>query len=200
MIKRPRLKPQYAIGLVDDDRAIVIAENSEKIVDGRLLCAVLNNLGNGKSSDDIADALAGDFGAAEVFFGLMELERLGLIEESGGQNSAERVFWIADNGSSHRGQASIDRLSDWYRNAILVHTPIHASWLNQIEIYFSILQRKVLTPNDFDDLSQLKARILAFQDHYQKIAKPFEWKFTREDLKRLLARLSDKETSDTQAA
>ena len=98
------------------------------------------------------------------------------------------------------GQASIARLSNWHPNAILVHTPIHASWLNQIEIYFSILRRKVLTPNDFDDLPELEARILAFQDHYQKIAKPFKWKLTKGDLKRLLARLSDKEALDSQAA
>ena len=56
--------------------------------------------------------------------------------------SAERVFWIVDNGSSHRGQSSIDRLSQKYSNAILVHTPVHASWLNQIEIYFSIGSEK----------------------------------------------------------
>lgn len=103
---------------------------------------------------------------------------------------ARRVFWIADNGSSHRGQAAIDRLRRWYPNAILVHTPVHASWLNQIEIYFSILQRKLLTPNDFAHLQELQAQILAFQAHYETVAEPFEWKFTREDLHRLLAKLS----------
>ena len=67
--------------------------------------------------------------------------------------SAERVFWIVDNGSSHRGQAAIQRLAAQYSNAIMVHTPVHASWLNQVEIYFSIIQRKVLSPNDFTDLN-----------------------------------------------
>ena len=66
--------------------------------------------------------------------------------------SAERVFWIVDNGSSHRGQTAIDRLAEQFPNAIMVHTPVHASWLNQVEIYFSIIQRKVLSPNDFTDL------------------------------------------------
>ena len=66
--------------------------------------------------------------------------------------SADRVFWIVDNGSSHRGQAAIDRLAEQFPNAIMVHTPVHASWLNQIEIFFSIVQRKVLSPNDFNDL------------------------------------------------
>ena len=69
-----------------------------------------------------------------------------------------------------------------------MHLPTHASWLNQIEIYFSILQRKALTPADFPDRDAVAARILGFQDHYQAIARPFEWKFTRRDLQRLLQR------------
>ena len=104
--------------------------------------------------------------------------------------SARRVFWITDNGSSHRGDVSARRLSQWYPNAIQVHTPVHASWLNQIEIYFSILQRKVLTPNEFPDLSTLEGKVMDFQGYYQTIAKPFEWKFTRSDLDELLAKLS----------
>ena len=107
--------------------------------------------------------------------------------------SAQRVFWVTDNGSSHRGQASIDRLKNWYPNAIQVHTPIHASWLNQVEIYFSVLQRKVLTPNDFESLEDLRNKILSFQKTYETIAKPFEWKFTREDLKKVLAKLDDEQ-------
>lgn len=107
--------------------------------------------------------------------------------------SAHRVFWVTDNGSSHRGQSSIDRLKSWYNNAIQVHTPIHASWLNQVEIYFSVLQRKVLVPNDFESIEDLKNRILCFQALYEEIAKPFEWKFTRQDLKKVLADLNDKQ-------
>ena len=104
--------------------------------------------------------------------------------------SANRVFWVTDNGSSHRGQTSIERMADWYPNAIQVHTPVHASWLNQIEIYFSIVQRKVLTPNDFPDLETLKNQLLSFQKHYEEIAKPFNWKFTKEDLNRILKKTS----------
>jgi len=103
---------------------------------------------------------------------------------------ARRVFWIVDNGSSHRGNASVERLESRYRNLKLVHLPIHASWLNQIEIYFSIVQRKVLTPNDFEDLQELESRLLAFQKNYESIAEPFEWRFTRTDLSRLLKRLN----------
>jgi hypothetical protein len=103
--------------------------------------------------------------------------------------SAHRVFWITDNGSSHRGQSSVKRLKDWHSNAIQVHTPVHASWLNQIEIYFSVLQRKILTPNEFDSLSDIEQRIMSFQAYYESIATPFDWKFTKEDLRRLLAKV-----------
>jgi hypothetical protein len=75
--------------------------------------------------------------------------------------SAERVCWVVDNGSSHRGQAAIRRLVQAYTNAILVHTPVHASWLNQVEIYFSLVQRKVLTPNDFASLAEVEQRLRA---------------------------------------
>jgi len=105
--------------------------------------------------------------------------------------SANRVFWVTDNGSSHRGQTSVERLAQWYSNAIQVHTPVHASWLNQIEVYFSVVQRKVLTPNDFPDLKTVEQCLLEFQSRYEKIAKPFKWKFTKDDLNRLLSKLSD---------
>ena len=104
--------------------------------------------------------------------------------------SADRVFWVVDNGSSHRGQASVTRLSKAWPTARLVHLPVHASWLNQAEIFFSILQRKVLTPNDLTDLDALAARILAFQDRYNATATPFNWCFTRADLDRLLQRIA----------
>jgi hypothetical protein len=94
-----------------------------------------------------------------------------------------------DNGSAHRGQKSIKRLQGRYKNLILVHTPVHASWLNQAEIYFSIVQRKVLTPNDFPDLDTLEHKLLAFGRRYEQIAAPFQWKFTRADLDRLAQRL-----------
>lgn len=102
---------------------------------------------------------------------------------------ARKVFWIVDNGSSHRGPKSAARLKEKYLNLVLVHGPVHASWLNQIEIYFSILQRKALTPNDFLSLQALEERLLNFQRYYEKIADPFEWKFTRKDLDRLMAKI-----------
>jgi hypothetical protein len=103
--------------------------------------------------------------------------------------SARRVFWVVDNGSSHAGQASIERLEGKWRNLRLIHLPIHASWLNQVELYFSIVQRKALTPNDFGSLEQLAERLLAFGRRYREIARPFEWTFARADLERVLERV-----------
>jgi transposase len=100
--------------------------------------------------------------------------------------SARRVFWIVDNGSSHRGQRAAEELQARHPRIVVVHTPVHASWLNQIELYFSILQRKVLTPNDLDSLADLIERIHAFGERYSALDKPFAWTFTRLDLERRL--------------
>jgi hypothetical protein len=104
-------------------------------------------------------------------------------------NQARRVFWIMDNGSSHRGDASVQRLTQAYPRLVPVHGPVHASWLNQIEIYFSIVQRKALTPNDFTCLQDVADRLANFERYYESIAHPFEWKFTRADLSALMARM-----------
>lgn len=114
--------------------------------------------------------------------------------------SANRVFWITDNGSSHRGQTSVDRLAQWHPNAIQIHTPVHASWLNQIEIYFSVVQRKVLSPNYFKDIKSIEQQLLAFQAKYEQIAKPFKWKFTQKDLLSILARVGNKKISEMREA
>jgi transposase len=114
--------------------------------------------------------------------------------------SARRVLWIVDNGSSHRGQASINRLRQAWPTATLVHTPVHASWLNQCEIYFSVVQRKVVTPNDFYDLADVEARLEAFQDHYNFAAQPFNWRYTTKDLNDLLDRLATHGNAPTATA
>ena len=105
--------------------------------------------------------------------------------------SAPRVFWVVDNGSSHRGAAAAQRLQARHPTLILVHLPTHASWLNQIEIYFSIVQRKVLTPNDFPDLAAVAQRLLAFEARYNDTAVPFHWRFTRQQLEDRLAALPE---------
>jgi len=89
--------------------------------------------------------------------------------------SARRVYIVCDNGSSHRGQASIDRTRQKWPKVTLVHVPTHASWLNQIEIVFSILQRKILTPNDLTDLDELAGRIAWFERRFNANAHPFDW-------------------------
>jgi hypothetical protein len=114
--------------------------------------------------------------------------------------SARRVFWVVDNGSSHRGQASIDRMRKAWPTATLVHTPVHASWLNQCEIYFSVVQRKVVTPNDFYDITDVQARLEAFQHHYNFAARPFNWKYTTKDLADLLDRLAAHDAGPLPAA
>lgn len=114
--------------------------------------------------------------------------------------SARRVFWVLDNGSSHRGQTAVRRLTEAYPRLVPVHLPIHASWLNQVEIYFSILERKVLTPPAAASLDELAARILAFQARYEILAQPFEWKFTRADLAKLLQRLALKDSGQLSEA
>ena len=103
--------------------------------------------------------------------------------------SADRVFWIVDNGSLTAAPPRSPRTTKAWPNAHLIHLPAHASWLDQAEIYFSVVQRKVVTPNDFTDLDQIRDRLAAFETRYNAIARPFNWKFTRTDLGDLLHRI-----------
>jgi hypothetical protein len=108
-----------------------------------------------------------------------------LVDQVLGQapyDGAERLFFIVDNGSSHRGRASVERMRRRDKRVILVHTPVHASWLNQVEIYFSIIQRKVLTPNDFANLDAVRVRLALYEELSNRTPRPFKWKFTRQDM------------------
>ena len=113
--------------------------------------------------------------------------------------SARRVFWVVDNGSSHAGVASVARMAEAWPRATLVHLPVHASWLNQIEIVFSVIQRKVIRPADFADLDALAQRLSDFEPRYNATATPFDWRFGRADLDDLLRRL-DRRQSDAPLA
>jgi hypothetical protein len=140
-------------------------------------------------------------GRCEPQTGIAPFERL--VDQVMSQEpyrSAKRVFWIVDNGSSHRGQRCVTRMAERWPTLTVVHTPVHASWLNQVEIYFSVVQRKVLTPNDFQSLAELEDRLLGFQEHYEQVAQPFEWTFTRRDLRRLLSKLDSDEPERRLAA
>jgi hypothetical protein len=131
------------------------------------------------------------FGRCEAATGIAPFERLvAQVMTQPPYRDARRVFWVVDNGSSHRGAPCVRRLQAAYPTLVPVHGPVHASWLNQIEIYFSIVQRKVLSPNDFTSLVEVETRLLQFQEYYQSIATPFAWHFTRSDLLALLRKLN----------
>ena len=133
------------------------------------------------------------FGRCEPATGIEPFGRLvGQVMTAEPYASARRVFWVVDNGSSHRGNAACQRLTRRWPNARLVQLPIHASWLSQVEIYFSVIQRKVLTPSDFANLAEVESRLGAFERRYEQAAEPSEWRFTRDDLAELMKKLADK--------
>jgi hypothetical protein len=104
--------------------------------------------------------------------------------------SGQRVCWVVDDhGSSHRGQAACQRLTLAYPNLLVVHTPVHASWLNQVEISFSIIQRQVLTPDAFTNLAEVDVRLRLYEALSNHTPHPFAWQFTRAQLTEFLQRL-----------
>ncbi len=193
-----------ALGMQD----FVISADEKTSIQARIRCHSTLSAGTGRTKRvefeyERGGALqylaAWDVHRAKVFGRCEEstgIEPFGRLVEQVMENepyaSARRVFWVVDNGSSHRGKKSVERLRDRWPNLVLVHVPVHASWLNQVEIYFSVIQRKVLTPNDFKSLSEVEERLLRFERRYEQTAIPFEWKFTRYDLAKLMKRLSTK--------
>ncbi len=141
------------------------------------------------------------FGRCVPKAGIVPFDRLvGEVMSRRPYRTARRVFWIVDNASIHRGQRCVTRFRKQWPNTRVIHTPNHASWLNQVEIYFSVVERKVLTPNDFDSLNEVEERLTGFEAYYQEVARPFQWKFTRKDLVRLLTRLAKHESRLAPAA
>jgi hypothetical protein len=124
-------------------------------------------------------------------FGRLVQQVMGRPEYRG----ASRVFWVVDNGSSHRGAAAVGRMLQAYPNAILVHTPVHASWLNQVAVYFSLVQRKVLTPNGFTSLAAVEQRLRLDEELTNRCPRPFDWKFDRRKLTAFLRRLEAKRSA-----
>jgi transposase len=125
------------------------------------------------------------------------MDLMGRVMSRPEYKNAPRVFVIVDNGSDHRGQPAISRLRTAHPNAIMIHTPVHASWLNQVEIVFSIIQKKALTPNDFPGTGTLSYALHAFVHRYNLTARPFNWKFTADDLTALLRRTRQHEQAPT---
>jgi hypothetical protein len=80
-------------------------------------------------------------------------------------------------------------LQEKYPTAIGLYLPTGASWLNQIELYFSVLTRKALTGGSFHSVDAVENRITEFEELWNGSPEPFEWTYTRDDLTRLLERL-----------
>jgi transposase len=89
---------------------------------------------------------------------------------------------VLDNGSSHVAKATTAWLADHPRFHAH-YTPPHASWLNQIELFFSILTRRLLKRGEFSSRDDLVAQIMAFIAHYDATAKPFRWTYDGKPLK-----------------
>ena len=104
-------------------------------------------------------------------------------------SSARKVYWVVGNGSSHAGRASVKRMAEAWPTITLVHLPVHASGLNQVEVVFSVIQRKVVKGGDYADLLALADALVRFEARYNSTAKPFDWAFTRAELAELCRRI-----------
>lgn len=131
------------------------------------------------------------FGRCEAKNGIAPFDRL--VEQVMTRlpyNDARHVFWIVDNCSSYRGVKGMERLRNRYRHLTLVHAQIHASWLNQIEIYFLIVQRRCSRPMTLPISTPWPSASSTFNTIGKPLLVRFEWKFTCHDLVRLLSKLS----------
>ena len=125
-----------------------------------------------------------------------------VLAAAAGQDNAgiaTQMGVCTDTVRKWRRRSSAARMTQAWPNAQLIHRPAHASWLDQAEIYFSVVQRKALTPNDFTGLDQIRDRLAAFEARYNAIARPFTWKFTRADLSDLLRRIDAHDTTKIHA-
>lgn len=89
---------------------------------------------------------------------------------------------IVDNLSAHT-TAAVEAFLDEHTHVFLHHTPTHASWLNQIELFFSILQRRLLRYGEFDSVEDLADRVIDFINNYNRAARPFRWTYDGRPLK-----------------
>ena len=117
-------------------------------------------------------------------------QALGHCLQSPRFQQAERIFLIVDNGCAHHPSTSPARIQAQHPQVTVVHLPTHSSWLNQVEIYFSILQRKALTPRDFPSKTALEQRLLWYQWYYNQYAEPFHGKYSVADLEKYLEKLA----------
>jgi len=91
------------------------------------------------------------------------------------------IHLVLDNGSSHTAKAT-KRWLDAHPRFVAHYTPPHASWVNQVELFFSILQRKVIRNGSFTSRQDLLNKLIAFIAEYDKTAKPFRWTYAADPL------------------
>ena len=91
--------------------------------------------------------------------------------------ATKQVVAVLDNLSTHKTK-EVDEWLAAHPRWRFQFTPTHASWLNQVEIFFSTLQRKVIRHGSFDSEADLAEQMLAFVEHYNQTAKPFNWTYT----------------------
>lgn len=103
--------------------------------------------------------------------------------------SARRVYLTLDNGPCHHPSTFAHWVREQFGDKVVVlHTPVHASWLNQVELFFSILVRKALTPRDVPSQEALMEQVERFITEIYE-PKPFNWTYTTSDLEDLLSKL-----------
>lgn len=131
----------------------------------------------------VADVIEGNEGKSFLHFGAFLLS---LVDQSIARGKRV-IHFVIDNSSIHRPRFLEDWLQENLRGrpgvTIIVHwLPVRSSWLNQIEIWFSILQAKVLTPNFLESFEEIRAAILGFALLYNQSAAPFKWTYTAQQL------------------
>nr|WP_246002752.1 transposase [Allorhizocola rhizosphaerae] len=89
---------------------------------------------------------------------------------------------MVDNLSAH-GTAAVTEFLDRHRNVFLHRTPTHASWLNQVELFFSILQRRLLCYGEYESVDDLATKVITFINDFNERAKPFRWAYDGRPLK-----------------
>ncbi len=94
----------------------------------------------------------------------------------------QRVIAVLDNLSTHKTQA-VEAWLQAHPRWQFVFTPKHASWLNQVELFFSILERRLLRRGEFASIDELADRIISFINDYNRRAKPFRWTYDGRPLK-----------------
>ena len=108
------------------------------------------------------------------------------------RRAIETIALIVDNGTTHAPKQLESWLGEqaakqeWGVRFKVYWLPTNASWLDQIEIWFSILQRKLLEPNDFASTDALEQAIADYITYYSQTAKPIKWTYTVEKLERKL--------------